>query len=136
MKLSPYMESYRLEVSPRLRLIYWRSSGWLAWSLLAICFRRRTRNRAEHIRGLEEKVARQALEISNMQRSAKSRNAERMALNLLVACDGQCNRAYMADPSQVTDEVVRLAERNATRLRHWWNRGGQAAAEAYRGKFA
>lgn len=133
MILSRYMEGYRKEISPRLRLIYWRANAELAWSLLGIC---RNRNRAEHIHGLEEKIKTQAEEITRMRLSAEDRNIERKALNILVACDGNCNGAYMADPASVTEEVVWLAERNAERLRHWWKRGGQAAANNYRAECA
>jgi len=71
-----------------------------------------------------------------MQLSAEYHNTRAKALNILVACDGPCNAAYMDDPSLVTEDVVRTAERNAERLRHWWDRGGQAASEAYRAKWA
>ncbi len=85
----------------------------------------------EHIRRLEAKCAAQASEITNMRLQAEHRNRERRALNILVACDGPCNRAYMDDPTQVDEEVVRITVHNALRLLHWWRRGGQPAADAY-----
>ena len=129
-----YVESYRREASPRLQLFYWWASARLAWSLLRICFRPRSQNRAEHIHNLEEKLARQAKEIDDMRRQAECKNIEMKAMNLLVACDGPCNRDLMDDPSQVTLEVVENCEYVTKRLRHWWDRGGVAAKEAYRNK--
>ncbi len=89
-----------------------------------------------HILILEEKLRRQAGEIRNMQLDAERRNVERKALNILVACDGPCNRAYMDDPSKVTYEVVRSVHINANRLISWWNRGGVKARDAYRKRWS
>ena len=45
--------------------------------------------------------------------------------------DGNCNAPYMDDPSIVDEEVVKIAERNTRRLRHWWDRGGMKVREKY-----
>lgn len=116
-------------------IYYWRGKAWIAEAILNICFDSKTRNRAEHIRGLEEKVKRQAEEIRSMQISAESNNIRAKALNILVACNGPCNAHYMEDPSLVTQEVVDSVNRNAERFNSWWNRGAEAGADAYRDKF-
>lgn len=130
--MNEWMNDWRRDKSAVLRAAYWRARAGMAESVVAICFRRRTRNRAEHIRGLEAKIQGQAEQIRQMQLSAEYHNMERKALNILVACDGPCNSPYMDDPSVVTEAVVKMVERNAARLRRWWDRGGQAACEAYR----
>jgi len=117
--------------NPALRGLYWRLRSMAVEAVLRICFRRKSRNRAEHIRGLETKCARQAEEITEMRLQAEFRNSERRALNILVACDGPCNRAYMDDPSSVDEDVVRIAVYSTLRLLHWWRRGGQGGADAY-----
>lgn len=114
---------------------YWRGRAWILKAVLNICFDSQTRNRAEHIRGLEQKVKRQAGEIRSMQESAEANNIRAKALNILTACDGPCNAHYMENPSLVTQEVVDSVKRNAERLTHWWSRGGMAGAEAYKAKF-
>ena len=123
-------------MKPYTSIYYWRGRAWIAETILSICFDSKTRNRAEHIRGLEEKVKRQAEEIRNMQLSAELQNVRAKALNILVACDGPCNAHYMEDPSLVTQEVVDSVNRNAERLNHWWNRDGTAGADTYRKKFS
>ncbi len=122
-------------MKPYISIYCWRGRAWVAETILSICFDSKTRNRAEHIRGLEEKVKSQAREIRSMQVSAEANNIRAKALNILVACDGPCNAHYMDDPSSVTQEVVDSVNRNAERLNHWWNRGGQAGADSYRDKF-
>ncbi len=121
---------------PWATMYYWKIRARILGIILSICFRSKTRNRAEHIRGLEQKIKYQAREIRNMQLSAESKNIRAKALNILVACDGPCNAHYMDDPSLVTQEVVDSVNRNAERLNHWWNRGGTAGADAYRNKFS
>lgn len=117
-------------------IYYWRGKAWILEAVLNICFNSKARNRAEHIRGLEEKVKRQATEIRNMQLSAESQNIRAKALNILVACSGPCASSYMDDPSQVTQEVVNSVKRNADRLVSWWSMGGQKAADKYHKEFA
>ncbi len=122
-------------MKPYTSIYYWRGRAWIAETILSICFDSKTRNRAEHIRGLEQKIKYQAGEIRNMQLSAEANNTRAKAMNILVACDGPCNAHYMDDPSLVTQEVVDSVNRNAERFNHWWNRGAEAGAEAYRDKF-
>lgn len=117
---------------PFTSIYYWRGRAWIAEAILNICFDSKTRNRAEHIRGLEEKVKRQAEEIRSMQESAEANNIRAKALNILVACSGPCASSYMDDPSQVTQEVVNSVKRNADRLVSWWSMGGQKAADEYK----
>ena len=118
-----------------VKIEYWRCRALICEGILKICFRKKNRRRAEHIWHLEQKVEKQSREIRLIQLHLEQKNREHKALNILVACDGPCNRAYMDDPSSVDEEVVQLAERNAKRLRHWWNRGGQKAAEEYKKKW-
>jgi hypothetical protein len=87
--------------------------------------------RANHIYYLEEKVRNQAQQITAMQDQLTYKNKLNKALNILVACDGNCNKSYMDNPWDVDEEVIRIAERNFERLKHWWSRGGQQAADLY-----
>ena len=133
-KLHPsdkYLNSWKNDISPRIRSLYWRARANYAELILKICFTNRTRNRSEHIRGLEEKVKNQKEEITNMREILEYRNKERKALNILVACDGPCNRAYMENPSDVDQKTVDIIKRNYERFIHWWDRGGQKAADEY-----
>ena len=130
-----WLATWRKDASQKIRAIYWRTRARFAETIMRICFRRRTRNRAEHIYCLERKVAAQAENIRSMQRQFEHKNLKMKALNILVACDGHCNRFYMDNPGDVTEDVVKLCEQNALRLRHWWDRGGQVAADRYRAKY-
>ena len=69
-----------------------------------------------------------------MRESLEYKNKLLRACNILVACDGPCNKSYMDNPYDIDEDVVKLAEGNALRLRHWWNRGGQQAADLYKHK--
>ena len=70
-----------------------------------------------------------------MQEQLRRKNKKMKALNILVACDGPCNQSYMDNPYDVDEEVIEIAERNLERLKHWWSRGGQQAADLYRKKW-
>jgi hypothetical protein len=110
---------------------YWQNRAWYAEIILKICFRNKTKNRAEHIRGLEQKIANQAHQIQCMQDTLELRNVERKALNILVGCDGPCNKPYMDDPSSVTPEVIRMVDWHYKRFMNWCNRGGFEAHQKY-----
>jgi len=138
-KLEPCMrwiESWRKDKSNRLKMLYWRNRAFYAETILKICFRHKTKNRAEHIRGLEEKVRMQADQIRCMQDTLEHRNIERKALNILVGCDGPCNRPYMEDPSSVTPEVIRMVNWHYSRFTNWCNRGGFEAYQKYLDKYS
>ncbi len=122
---------WRSNKSDLIRMVYWRTRAEIAESCLRILFKIKQRNLAEHINDLEQKCKRQAWEITNMREVAEERNKERKALNILVACDGNCNAPYMEDPSQIDEQVIRLVVGNALRLVHWWDRGGMKTRDAY-----
>jgi len=114
------------------KVVYWKSrahAAELEFRIYAI--QKNRKKRTEYLLHLEEKLSKQANEIREMQLILEHRNKERKALNILVACDGPCNRAYMDDPSSVDEKTVKLVVRNAERLIHWWNRGGQKGHEEY-----
>lgn len=118
--------------SKTCQLMHWQLRAFISEAILRICFRKKSIRRAEHIYHLEQKVKRQGEELRSMQLYLEQKNREHKALNILVACDGPCNKPYMDDPSSVNEEVVRLVMQNAGRLQRWWNRGGQKAAELIR----
>lgn len=126
-----WMESWRKDASPRIRAIYWSIRARFAESILRILYNPKLCRHAEHFHYLEEKCRNQAQEITNMKQHLEYKNKLNKALNILVACDGPCNRAYMDNPYDVDEEVIRIAERNLERLKHWWSRGGQQAADLY-----
>jgi len=115
-----------------LRALYWYSRCLCAESVLRICFSYKILRRAQHILHLEEKIKNQAEEITRMREIFEYKNKLLKACNILIACDGPCNKAYMENPYDLDEEIVKLAERNSARLRHWWNRGGQQAFESYK----
>jgi len=126
-----WMESWKKDASPRIRSIYWSIRARFAESILRILYNPKLCRHAEHFHYLEEKCRNQADQISDMQEQLKRKNKKMKALNILVACDGPCNRSYMDNPYDVDEEVIRIAERNLERLKHWWSRGGQQAADLY-----
>jgi len=137
-KLEPclrWIESWRKDKSDRCKMLYWKSRARYAETILKICFRNKTKNRAEHIRGLELKIENQAQQIKDMQDTLELRNIERKALNILVGCDGPCNRPYMEDPSSVTSEVIRMVDWHYKRFMNWCNRGGFDAYQKYRDEY-
>ncbi len=121
--MSIYLEAY-----------YLRGRVWILETVLRICFDSKTRNRAEHIRGLEQKNKSLKREIRNMQESAEANNIRAKALNILVACDGPCCSSYMDDPESITQETVNSVERNYQRFMRWWRRGACQQAKRYREK--
>lgn len=135
MKLPEVVERFRRDKFQSMRAYYWRARATLAEAVLAVCIGRHDRNLAERIVRLERKLERQRNALASLNAALAERNIERKAMNILVACDGPCNAPYMDDPSQVTEEVVKLAEWNASRLRHWWDRGGMQARAEYLAKY-
>lgn len=138
LKLHPkdrYIETWRKEISPRLRMLYWQARARWAETILKVCFKDRKKKRAEHFALLEDKVKAQAFQIKQMQDRLQYRNKQMKALNILVACNGPCNAPYMDDPSQVDQGVVDIVNYTAKRLNDWWNRGGMKAREEYLNKY-
>lgn len=129
--MTKWEKQLRYDSLASVRCVYWRMRAHAAEAVLRIAFRRRTRNRAEHIRGLEAKVAHLSETVTTMREQAERKNVEMKALNMLVACDGPCNSPWMDDPKAVTENVVFHAQRQARRLYNWWRRGGQGAHERY-----
>lgn len=126
-----WIEKWINDPSLQLQKIYWSMRARFAEMILRICFNPKLVRRANHIYYLEEKCRNQAEQITDMQEQLTRKNKKMKALNILVACDGPCNRAYMDNPWDVDEEVIKIAERNLTRLKHWWSRGGQQAADLY-----
>ncbi len=122
---------WRLSRDSYVRIVYWRTRAYIAEACLKILFNKKSRSLVEHLHNLENKCGSQAEEITKMRLVAEERNKERKALNILVACDGNCNRDYMDDPESVDEDVVRNVVWNALRLLHWWRRGGKAGADEY-----
>jgi hypothetical protein len=130
-----WMESWKKDISPRIRLIYWQTRARFLETILKICYNSKLCRHAEHIHYIEEKCRNQAEQITDMQEQLTQKNKRMKALNILVACDGNCNRSYMDDPYSIDQEIVDKVKRNYERFMHWWNRGGQQAADLYMKKW-
>lgn len=66
-------------------------------------------------------MRRQAAEINHMRQVLERKNRELDALHL-VWCDGGCSSGvHRWSSGLVTEELVAVAERNAKRLRRWYN---------------
>lgn len=130
-----WMKSWKDNLSPRIRCFYWTARARFAETILKIFVDIKTFHHAEHIYYLEEKIRNQAGEITNIQGCLEDKNRLHKALNILIACDGNCNRSYMDNPELIDENFVKLVERNALRLRHWWDRGGHEKEKEYRERF-
>lgn len=130
-----WISLWRNKASFILQKHYWAARACFAETILKICFTEKKKNRAEHIRGLETKIKNQAEQITGMQDQLVYNDQKMKALNILVACDGPCNRSYMNDPYSVDANTVKIIKRNYERFMHWWDRGGQQAADLYLNRY-
>jgi hypothetical protein len=78
---------------------------------------------SDELAALRVKVKQQAREITHLAEVLKRKNRELDALHL-VWCDGGCPggvHRWQDESAIITEELVKLAERNTRRLRTWYN---------------
>lgn len=78
---------------------------------------------SDELAALRVKVKQQAVEITHLSRVLERKNRQLDALHL-VWCDGACSggvHRWQDSDVLVTEELVKLAERNTKRLRTWYD---------------
>jgi hypothetical protein len=78
---------------------------------------------SDELAALRVKLQRHKAEITAMSRALERKNRELDALHM-VWCDGACSRGvhrWQGPDILVTEDLVKLAERNTSRLRTWYD---------------